>query len=198
MDLLRDLATLLQLWWANPLRAIVGIIAIPALLWSIWPMVQRSDAQNTSAAGDSITIHGDIRAPSQIGGRGNTLNVNLPAYFEKASVDRPGDNPRRALVRFIPTPGRSWGAGIAPRFEIGLTRPCTTWDVDTSPWQPEIAPGVRSGGLRNVARGNFERDGVYYIFFAIGDPPQPGQDVVFSLACDEPFEVLSVAASPSG
>src|SRR5437870_10731918 len=98
MELLRDLASVLQLWWANPLRAIVGLIAIPALLWSIWPMVKRSDAQPPAATGDSITIHGNIKAPSQIGGRGNVMNVNLPAYFEKALVERPENDPRRARV----------------------------------------------------------------------------------------------------
>jgi hypothetical protein len=198
MDSLRDFVSILQLWWANPLRAVVGLIALPALLWSIWPMVKRSDAQPPPPAGDSITIHGDIKAPSQIGGRGNVLNVNLPAYFEKAVVDRPESDPRRARLRIIATRGRSWGAGITPRFEIGLNRPSSEWDVDLAPWQPEVAPGVRAGSIRNFTRYERQQDGVYYIGFSIGDPPQPGEDVVFTIACKEPFEVVSVTAKPSG
>lgn len=193
MDALRDIVSVLQTWWENPVRAIAGIVGLAVFAWSVWPVVQRSEA----GPGDSITIHGDVNAPSQIGGRGNVQNINLPAYFERVEVERPQQDTRRAVVRFVPTPGRSWGAGITPRFEIGLNRACEGWDVDLTPWQPEVAPGVRSGSIRGDTRYLRQQDGIHYIGFSIGDPPQPGMPVVFTITCAEPVEVVSATASPS-
>ena len=147
----------------------------------------------TSIVSGGVAINGSptFNAPAQVGGQGNTMNVNRPAYFDrqaKVSSNEAGKGGGYTTRIVIPVkPGGIWEAGTEMRFLFKLDRPCLSWTVDPE----QLAFGGVMGNVRTGAETNTDT-----IALQTTATPQPGQDIVFEVVSAEPVNIVSAGWEP--
>ena len=196
MKYLDILAKVLPFLLGNPQRMTAAIAGLALmvfgailLLWSLWPLMGKSE-DSAEPPAPVVVTNSSFGGPTQIGGQGNTLNVNQPAYFEsqaqvQTKEERGAEHPHLLRITVPIAPGGMWQAGTEMAFRFRLNRPCNRWALGGN------AFGL---GIMNARFGARENTDV--IAFATTNPPRPGEPVVFEADGDQPMQVVSASWSP--
>lgn len=167
------------------LKRPVATVVVVAAIALAGAAISRSCSPKVTG-GDSVEVRDrTVNAPSQFGGRANTLNVNQPAVFKrKVAVELSvREDLHHAVVTFSPTVGM-WQPGETFGFRIRLREPCLRWTT----------PGQYQGPLISFGISPQETD---VVVLETTTPPKPGTDVVFDIVDDAPIEVLGMEVSPT-
>ena len=190
---------LLDFWAEQPGRALLGalglILCVAGFLVFVWawrPVMtkRQSGGAGPSTGVGSVSVGGDltINAPAQVGGQGNTLNVNQPAHFAGYQVEPYQDGSSHHMrVRFMPSPGRTFQPGTPVKFVIKLARACRKWTVD---------PTSEAFGDPRLGEETGPEENTNTIVWGIGYPPRPGVAVLFDIEDSQPIEVVGAGWKP--
>jgi hypothetical protein len=156
------------------------------------PNGEAADSRATSIVSGGVVMNGSptFNAPAQVGGQGNTINVNRAAYFDrqaKVSANQGGKGRYTTRIVIPVKPGGIWEAGTEMRFLFKLDNPCLSWTIDPE----QLAFGGVMANVQTGAETNTDT-----IALQTTTAPRPGQDIVFEVVSSEPVNIVSAGWEP--